>query len=70
MSLAWICRDWRFLRFLLRFIGLVERFLLISREQRGPLVELYLVTVKIVDKLVHEAVKGYLERFGVPNPDQ
>jgi hypothetical protein len=28
----------------------------------------HLATSKTVDKLVHEAVKGYLDGFGVPNP--
>ena len=50
------------------FIGLVERLLPMIQEQRGQLVELYLVIVKTVDKLVHEAVRGYLGG-GVPNPD-
>ena len=40
----------------------------ITREQYSQLVEIHLATGMAVDKLVHEAVKGYLGRFGVPNP--
>jgi len=54
---------------LLRFIGLVERLLIITREQHRQLLELDLVAGKTVDKLVHEAVKRYFTGFGMPNPD-
>ena len=40
----------------------------ITREQYSQLVAIHLATGKTVDKLVHEAVKGYLGGFGVPNP--
>ena len=40
----------------------------ITREQYSQLVAIHLATGKTVDKLVHEAVKGYLDGFGVPNP--
>ena len=67
LSLAGYVVTGRFLRFLLRFVGLVERLLVIMREQHGQLVGVYLVTIETVDKLVHLAVKEYLERFGTPN---
>ncbi len=41
----------------------------ITRDQHSQLVDICLATGETVDKLVHEAVKGYLEGFGVPNPD-
>ena len=41
----------------------------ITQEQYSQLVDIYLATGKTVDKLVHEAVQGYLGRFGVPNRD-
>ena len=41
----------------------------ITQEQYSQLVNIHLVTGKTVDKLVHEAVKGYLGGSGVPNPD-
>jgi hypothetical protein len=41
----------------------------ITQEQYGQLVNIHLVTGKTVDKLIHEAVKGYLGGSGVPNPD-
>ena len=41
----------------------------ITREQYKQLVKIHLVTGKTVDKLVHEAVEGYLEGFGTPSPD-
>jgi hypothetical protein len=40
----------------------------ITQEQYRQLVDIHLATGKTVDKLVHEAVKGYLDGFGVPNP--
>ena len=58
-----------FFDFLLRFIGQVERLLVVTRERHGELVGIYLIAVKTVEKLVHEAVKGYLEGFDTPNPD-
>jgi len=39
----------------------------ITREQYSQLVDIRLATGRTVDKLVHEAVQGYLERFGTPN---
>jgi len=39
----------------------------ITPEQHSQLVDLYLATGKPVDKLIREAVKGYLEGFGTPN---
>ena len=39
----------------------------ITQQQYTQLVKIHLVTDKTADKLVHEAVKGYLERFGTPN---
>ncbi len=41
----------------------------ITHEQQSHLVDIYLATSKTVDKLVQEAVKGYLGGFGTPNPD-
>ena len=38
----------------------------ITGEQFLQLADLYLATGKTVDKLVHDAVKGYLDRFGTP----
>jgi hypothetical protein len=37
----------------------------ITQEHYSQLVNIDLVTGKTVDKLVHEAMKGYLEGFGV-----
>jgi len=39
----------------------------ITQEQYSRLVKVYLATGKTVDQLVHEAVQGYLDRFGTPN---
>jgi hypothetical protein len=39
----------------------------ITREQYSQLVDIHLATGKTVDKLVHEAAQGYLERFSTPN---
>jgi len=39
----------------------------ITWEQYSRLVEIHLATGKTVDKLVHEAVEGYLDGFGTPN---
>ena len=39
----------------------------ITREQYRQLVKIHLVTGKTVDKLVHEAVEGYLDGLGTPN---
>jgi len=39
----------------------------ITREQYSRLVQVHLATGRTVDKLVYEAVQGYLERFGTPN---
>ena len=39
----------------------------VTQEQYSQLVDIYLATGRTVDKLVHEAVQGYLDGFGVPN---
>lgn len=39
----------------------------ITWGQYSQLVEIYLTTGVTVDKLVHEAVQGYLGGFGTPN---
>ncbi len=39
----------------------------ITWEQYSQLVEVSLAIGETVDKLVHYAVKGYLDRFGTPN---
>ena len=41
----------------------------ITQEQYSQLVNIHLATGKTIDKLVHEAVKGYLDGFGTPSPD-
>ena len=53
-------------------MGHVEFFFLlharcITRGQHSRLVEVYLATGKTFDRLVHEAVEGYLDGFGTPN---
>ena len=50
----------------LHFIGLVERLLVITREQHGQLVGIYPVALDTAGKLIHLAVKEYIERFGTP----
>lgn len=49
------------------FIGLIERLLVITREQHSQLVELYFITDKTVDKLVHVAARDHLERVATPS---
>ncbi len=39
----------------------------VTQEQYSQLVAIYLATGRTVDKLIHEAVQGYLDGFGTPN---
>ncbi len=39
----------------------------VTREQYSQLVAICLATGRTVDKLVHDAVQGYLDGFGTPN---
>ena len=41
----------------------------ITQEQYSQLVDIHLPIGKMVDRLMHEAVQGFLGRFGVPNRD-